>query len=78
MTFPASDPIAVGVPTSTEPRAAEVPGPTGPAAQHWIEICVLPWAIWTAIGLAVLRWPLLQARDAARRISTGNDAHLDS
>ena len=89
MTFPASDPIAVGVPTSTEPlqplrdgtapeRKADVSGPIGSTAQHWVQICVLPWAMWTALGLMMTGWPLMQARDAARRISDRNDTHLKS
>lgn len=58
LTFPASDPIAVGNPTSTEPLflpSADGQEAARPAAApHWIELCVLPWATWTALGLMMM------------------------
>jgi len=80
MTFPASDPIAVGKPTSTEVtsgRAAGRAAPRHPAttsAQNWVEICTRPWAIWTAWALILSPWH----RVSERRISNDNDHHLNS
>lgn len=80
MTFPASDPIAVGTPTSTEDLSDRAPASrsVGLAAQHWVQLCVLPWTIWTAMALAMLGWPVMQAQGSPRPISERNEDHLKS
>jgi hypothetical protein len=75
MTFPASDPVAIGKPTSTEamPNCTTSPRMTG-TAQHWIEIWTWPWAMWTAWTMALSPFH----RASMRRISNDNDPHLNS
>jgi len=105
MTFPASDPVALGQPTSTEapgrpidrqaplisredverasrPRKAQagaalreeasppLTSPVQAATQQVMQLAVLPWVGWTAVGLMLMSWPFTDAMNAARANAT--------
>jgi hypothetical protein len=51
------------------PTTGRVQHPFEVAAQNWMQVLMLPWASWTALGAMMVNWPLMplqpgQSRDA--------------
>lgn len=56
----------------------------GLMAQHWLQLCLLPWVGWTGVGLMMLNWPSIYApaaddgasREGSRSILQSNEGRI--